>query len=80
MVKIKNIKISGDIISCDYYPENTNLRGYIAYNVKTDEIEQYEPSQYYANGRVYTSHVVWKLRELYKNEDEIPAEAYSVWY
>lgn len=80
MLKLTNIKIDKTVISCDYYPEHTGLKGHISFDVEKDEVVDYEPSAYPANGQMYKTQVMAKLWKLYKNKDDIPVEVYSVWY
>lgn len=80
MLKLTNIKLDKTVISCDYYPEHTNLKGHVAYDMEQDIMVDYEPSQYPVNEKMYTGQVIAKLYMLYKNKKDIPIETYSVWY
>lgn len=80
VLKLKNIKLNGSIMSCDYYPEDTDYKGFIAYDMEKDKMVDYVPSEYHCNEKMYTGQTVAKLYNLYKNKNDIPNEAYSVWY
>ncbi len=80
MVKLTNITLNGTVMSCDYYPEHTQLKGHIVYDMDKDEMVEFTPSQYPANIEMYSSQVIGKMCMLYRNKGDIPFEAYSVWY
>lgn len=80
MVKLTNIKLNGSVMSCDYYPEHTNLKGHIAYDMKKSVVLEYEPSQYPGNEKMYAGQVLGKMCMLYRNKEDIPIETYSVWF
>ena len=80
MVYLFNILQSGNEISCDYIPENSDKKGHIVVNVKSHEITQIEFSDYEYGKKMYASRVRAKLEELLNSSDVIPKETVSVWY
>ena len=41
MIKLKNIKIDNDFVSCDIYPEDSIANGYMKINIANGEVESY---------------------------------------
>ena len=80
MVKLTNITLNGAVMSCDYYPEHTQLKGHIVYDMEKDEMIELIPSQYPANIEMYSAQVIGKMCMLYRSKENIPIETYSVWY
>lgn len=47
MVKIKNIRINGNLVNCEIYPEDSNENGYMVVNIAIGEIVEFNlPSGY----------------------------------
>ena len=79
MVKLFNISLNKNTISCDYTPENCTQAGHIAMDINTKEIINIEYSDYDYGKNFYVSHVRRKLAEII-NLPEIPKETISIWY
>lgn len=79
MVKLFNILIKEDIISCDYIPENCSKVGHVTMDISTKEITDIKYSEYEHGKKLYVSHVRKKLAEII-NLPEIPKEVVSIWY
>ena len=78
MVCIRNIKKNGNLISCDYYPENKNLSGNIVVDIRNKEIIEhtlYSEEESYS----YPNMARVKLLE-FANKDIFPSEAFCFWY
>lgn len=80
MVKIYNIELNGNIISCDYLPEDSKLQGHIEVNIKTEEIETVVYSKYEYAKKMYASFARRKLIDVYKNGELFPDKIISMWY
>ena len=78
MVEIKNIKLQGDIISCDYYPEgNREERCYLAVNVLTGLIVNHLHRE--DEWPAYADHTVARLLEICNN-NPLPDTSTVMWY
>lgn len=63
MVKIFDITQKGDIISCSYTPETSDLKGYVEVDMKTHEVKSVKYSEYEYGKKMYVAHV----RSKYQN-------------
>ncbi len=79
MVKLFNISIVKDNISCDYTPEDCGKAGHVTMNIKSQEIIDIKYSEYEYGKKSYVAHVRKKLAEL-TQLSEIPKEVIAVWY
>jgi len=79
MIKLKNIKRTENIISCDYYPEGSNLRGYVSVNVENGGYVSLCYSEYEHGKKTYAGKTRNKLLELAEKKD-LPEEYVSMWY
>lgn len=79
MVKLLNILLNKNIISCDYAPENCNQTGHVDMDIITKELINITYSEYEYGKKMYVSHVRKKLIEII-NMSEIPAETVAIWY
>lgn len=70
MVKLFNILLNGNTISCDYTPENSKQAGHVSMNINTKELTDISYSKY-EYGK--------KLAEII-NMAELPNEAVAIWY
>ena len=61
MVKLFNILISKDNISCDYTPEDCTEAGHVTMNIKSQEIIDVKYSEYEYGKKLYVAHVRKKL-------------------
>lgn len=80
MVRLLNILLDGDSISCDYIPENSNDIGKVTVDVATHEVTNIEFSKYEYGKKMYVAHVREKLSELLDKGQPIPKEAIVIWY
>ncbi len=79
MVRLKNIKREGNIISADYYPESTNERGFVAVDINTLEmVECIETSEDEVLGWYYHFTKVALIEMC--NDEKPPKERTVMWY
>lgn len=78
MVRVENIKVSGDIVSCDYFPENKENKGFVKYDIKKDKIIEWKPTEE-NEWEAYVSHALSTILKAIKNNDMKPV-LYSYWY
>ena len=78
MVRIENIKIEGDIISCDYYPDNKDLKGFVKYDREKDKIIEWLPTEE-NEWEAYVSHSLSTIIKAINNNNLEPI-MYSYWY
>jgi hypothetical protein len=78
MVRLENIRSSANAIACDYFPEDTDNRGYLEVNnlgkVVSLELSDSDKRQ------VYVSFAKRKLVELFNSGREIPTSSSVVWH
>ena len=80
MVKIFDITQKGDIISCSYTPETSDLKGYVEVDMKTHEVKSVKYSEYEYGKKLYVAHVRSKISELLSTKQSLPKEVIAVWY
>ncbi len=78
MVRIENIKINGNIVSCDYFPENKNEKGFVEYDIENDEIIKWKPTKE-NEWEAYVSHALHTIIKAIKN-NSVKDVMYSHWY
>ena len=79
MVRIANIEINNTIASCSFYPENQEDGGKLSVDLSTGEIIKVDyPQDKCAD--MYIAHARNKLIEVLSSTNEIPAEAFSIWF
>lgn len=78
MVTLFNIKKSGKTISCNYYPEDSDKKGYVVLDIESQDVIEKELSQD-DNSMSHLAHAARKLREI-RNDDDFPKEIKVVWY
>lgn len=76
MVVLKNIKRNDFSISCDYYLEGKEPKGFIEIRLSDSEVMRHEKTQDVAYG---SSHVIQKLKEL-RMVEKLPEERTIFWY
>lgn len=74
MVLLKNIVLSEDAISCDYYPEDGENKGFMKVNLVNDEIVEHNCASFCAAAHVYR-----ELKRLSKL-NHLPKEKTVYWY
>lgn len=80
MVELINIKRNRDIISCDYIPENSGKVGKVSVDIKSQEVNDFQYSEYEYGKNMYVAHVRAKLVELLNTAEKIPSKATAIWY
>lgn len=80
MVRLLNILLNDNSISCDYIPENSNDIGKVTVDVATRQVINIEFSKYEYGKKMYVAHVRAKLSELLDIGQPIPNEAIVIWY
>ena len=80
MLRLKEIKREGNLLSAIYDPEATGILGRVCINIHTKSpedcvISKYENAEY----PDYYYHALKALRNIV-NEDDIPAERLVMWY
>ena len=79
MIKLKNIKRTENIISCDYYPEDSKMKRTIAVDLDTGEYSVLKYSDYEYGKKTYAGKTRNKLIEMSERE-ELPEEYVFMWY
>ncbi len=80
MVRIFNIILSDNLISCKYTPEDSSEEGKLTVNTVTREITDISYSNFEYGKKTYAHHAYLKLLELFDNGKPFPKEAFSTWY
>ena len=80
MVQLYNISLDGEIISCDYEPENSGKKGHISVDANSYEVTGIVFSDYEYGKKMYVSHVRSKLVELLNSSDSLPNAVTAIWY
>lgn len=74
MVVLKNIKMNKDTIEAEYYPENTNDKGFMKIRCTDGSIVEHDSAGY-----VGAPHVKRELIRLSSSKD-VPKEKTVMWY
>lgn len=78
MVCIRNLKKNGNLLSCDYYPENKDIAGNIIVDIKTKLTVKHT---IYSEQEFLTYSIMAKKRLLeFSETNELPNEAFCYWY
>ena len=78
MVKLNNIKIKGDIISCDIFPEDSKEAGSLCCRISTRKVISYTLPNDYSWCLNHVAHAKRALLEIAMCE-EIPPERFVFW-
>ncbi len=78
MVRLFNIMLNNNTISCDYEPEKSGKSGHITVSLKTQEILNIQFSEYEYGKKIYVSCAYFKLLEILKFKTEIPKETFAI--
>ena len=74
MVRMENIERNGNTITMDCYEEGDLERGHhVAYDISTLEITNH------AINNIYTRQGIWRIHNILKEGNELPARASSYW-
>ena len=79
MLKLKNISKNNNIISADYYPENSSEIGKICIDINSGEIMEKQLTTYDEIFPLYFDHAVSYLKNISKL-DNYPKEKLVMWY
>lgn len=79
MLYLKNIRKTDTDIRANYYPENSNEKGFVRVDIKTGYILSYELTSYDRPVEMYLNHAIQALRELITS-DSVPLEKVVMWY
>lgn len=81
MVRLKNITRNEKIISCDYYPESSDQKGFIKVNLDTKEIIFHTESSFDKGFRpiTYAKYAKMRLLDIADNKP-LPKETVAMWY
>lgn len=79
MVRLKNIRLQGDIISADYEPEGSGELGWICLNVSSGELIDCKKTSYDEGIANHLHHAIIALETLAK-KDTLPEEKLVMWY
>lgn len=80
MLKLFNIVMKDDEISCDYTPETSDKVGHVVVDTKSFEIKKVRFSDYEFGKKMYVSHVRSELEKILTSKAQIPNEITTVWY
>ncbi|NLB61590.1 MAG: hypothetical protein GX802_04085 [Clostridiales bacterium] len=75
MIKIKNIKQSGDTISCEFAPALSRRYAYLKFNIETLETIELDYSEFHAKQYLYVAAVKFRILELCNSEKRLPRRA-----
>ena len=78
MIRLFNIIINDNQISCDYEPELSGKSGHLSVSLLTQEVSNYRFSDYEYGKNFYLSHAYAKILDLINTGNQIPREAYSI--
>lgn len=78
MVRVENVKIDGNIVTCDYYPENKQDKSTVKFDLTTEKIIEVNKCASDDWG-AYVRHAISKTAERIRNNDLVPV-FYSIWY
>lgn len=79
MVRLFNILLKGNAVSCDYTPENSEQASHVVMDINTKELKEVSYSEYEYGKKLYVSHVCKKLAEIV-NMTELPKETVVIRY
>ena len=79
MLRLKNIVRNDKQISADYYPENSDEKGYICVDIQTGNVLCCKKSTFDQNLGSYSYHAAQALRNLLPLI-QIPSERLVMWY
>jgi len=77
MLRLRNIKVSGNIVEAEYSPESSGVWGHISVDVKNEEIVHAEEISDY--GESYRGHALWKLIDIVKTSSD-EKECLVMWH
>ena len=78
MVRVENVKIDGNIVTCDYYPENKQDKSTVKFDLNTEKIIEINrcPSDDWG---AYVRHAINGTIERIK-ENDVPPVFCVAWY
>ena len=77
MLRLRNIKVSGNIVEAEYSPESSGVWGHISVDVNNEEIIHSEEVSGYSE--FYRWHAFWKLIDIVKSHSDVK-ECIVMWY
>lgn len=80
MVRLFNIVMREDEISCDYEPETCNMIGHVVIDTKSFEVKRVRFSDHEVSKKMYVAHVRSELEKILTSKSQIPKEITAVWY
>lgn len=79
MLRLKNIARNNDYISANYYPEDSEIAGFVSVDINSGEIFDSDTTSYDGYLNAYLSHAARALSEMSKS-DSLPSERLVMWY
>ena len=79
MLHLKNIVRNDTQISADYYPEDSDEKGYICVDIRTEEIVRHKCTSYDGPLNTYAYHAAQALRRMIPRA-ELPINPCIMWY
>ncbi len=79
MLRLKNIAKSDTAISADYYPEDSEEKGFVCIDTETGVVLDSKTTSYDASINAYLSHAVLSLKKMI-SADTLPSETIIMWY
>lgn len=79
MIKLKNIKIENDTVTCDLLPEDSSEYGYIVVNIHTKNIQEYVLPQGYEWCKNHIEHAKENLIKMCET-NTLQNELTIMWY
>ena len=79
MLRLRNIVKSDTQISADYYPEDSEVKGFVSVDIESGEILDSDTTSYDEPFNAYLSHAVQALSKM-ADSDTMPPEKVIMWY
>lgn len=77
MLRLKNIRINEHLAEADFFPEDTNVFGYIAVDLQSEEIKEIVNAEGYEY--IYPGHARNQLVKMAREKD-MSTECVVYWY
>lgn len=79
MLRLKNIVKNDTQISADYYPEDSDIKGFVSVDIHSGKILESDTTSYDEPFHTYLSHAAQALHKTV-DLDSLPSEKVVMWY
>lgn len=79
MLRLRNIVKNNNQISASYYPEDSDVKGFVSVDIKSGEILDSDTTSYDEPFNAYLSHAAQALNKM-ADLDSFPSEKIVMWY